>query len=269
MSTGPGLRERRREETLAAIRAAAHRELVEHGAAALSLRAVARDVGMAVSALYRYYAGRDELLTDLWWPGTPLRRTPSRSGADLGTGAGRRGGRGAVGVPVVVAGAPGRVRAALRRSGARLRARRPHDPGRCPGRRHARGGGGRPDRRGLVDAEGAVARPGGSTARRAPSSPGTARRRGYDLPDAVVALLFDGFVRLHGVVVMEVFGQLRPLTDRPEDYVACLVDGIVTDLVGEAGARGLRRRRRPAARPRGRGTRRRTPPGSRGRRVGS
>jgi AcrR family transcriptional regulator len=65
VSTGPGLRERRREETLAAIRAAAHRELVEHGAAALSLRAVARDVGMAVSALYRYYAGRDELLTDL------------------------------------------------------------------------------------------------------------------------------------------------------------------------------------------------------------
>jgi hypothetical protein len=59
------------------------------------------------------------------------------------------------------------------------------------------------------------------------------RRRGYELPDAVLALLFDGFVRLHGVVVMEVFGQLRPLTDHPEDYAACLVDGMLADLVGE------------------------------------
>ena len=61
-----------------------------------------------------------------------------------------------------------------------------------------------------------------------------ARRRGYDLPDAVSALLLDGFVRLHGVTVMEVFGQLRPLTDRPEDYAACLVDGLLADLIGDA-----------------------------------
>ena len=35
------------------------------GAASLSLRAVARDVGMVSSAVYRYFASRDELLTAL------------------------------------------------------------------------------------------------------------------------------------------------------------------------------------------------------------
>src|ERR687886_335477 len=61
----PTLRERRREETLRAILDAAHDQLVADGAAALSLRAVARDVGMAVSALYRYVPSRDDLLTEL------------------------------------------------------------------------------------------------------------------------------------------------------------------------------------------------------------
>lgn len=37
--------------------------LAEHGAAGLSLRAVTRDLGMVSSAVYRYVAGRDELLT--------------------------------------------------------------------------------------------------------------------------------------------------------------------------------------------------------------
>lgn len=43
----------------------ASRHLAEHGAAALSLRAVARDLGMASSAVYRYFPSRDALLTRL------------------------------------------------------------------------------------------------------------------------------------------------------------------------------------------------------------
>ncbi len=43
----------------------ARRHLAEEGAAALSLRSVARDVGMAPSALYRYFDGRDALLSAL------------------------------------------------------------------------------------------------------------------------------------------------------------------------------------------------------------
>lgn len=47
------------------IEDAARAELAEHGAAALSLRAVARRVGVAPSAIYRYFDGRDALLTAL------------------------------------------------------------------------------------------------------------------------------------------------------------------------------------------------------------
>ena len=45
--------------------AAASRQLGTVGAAALSLRAIARELGMVSSALYRYFASRDELLTAL------------------------------------------------------------------------------------------------------------------------------------------------------------------------------------------------------------
>jgi len=44
---------------------AARRQLAEVGAAALSLRAVARELGMASSAVYRYFPSRDDLLTRL------------------------------------------------------------------------------------------------------------------------------------------------------------------------------------------------------------
>jgi len=58
-------RERARIETTRAILDEAGRQLVEHGAAGLSLRAVARGVGMVSSAVYRYFPSRDELLTAL------------------------------------------------------------------------------------------------------------------------------------------------------------------------------------------------------------
>jgi len=48
-----------------AILDAARRELAEGGAAGLSVRAVAREVGMASSAVYRYFENRDALLTAL------------------------------------------------------------------------------------------------------------------------------------------------------------------------------------------------------------
>lgn len=58
-------RERVRAEVTAEITDAARRQLGDVGAAALSLRAVARDVGMVSSAVYRYFPSRDELLTRL------------------------------------------------------------------------------------------------------------------------------------------------------------------------------------------------------------
>lgn len=56
-------RERAREQTIADIIRLGRRHLAEHGAAALSLRAVARDLGVVSSAVYRYVGSRDELLT--------------------------------------------------------------------------------------------------------------------------------------------------------------------------------------------------------------
>jgi AcrR family transcriptional regulator len=60
-----GARAQNRAEVTEAIKATARRRLAEQGAAALSLRAVARDVGMVSSAVYRYFPSRDELLTAL------------------------------------------------------------------------------------------------------------------------------------------------------------------------------------------------------------
>ena len=58
-------RERARAELTREIKAEARRQLAIHGAQQLSLRAVARELGMASSAIYRYYPSRDELLTAL------------------------------------------------------------------------------------------------------------------------------------------------------------------------------------------------------------
>lgn len=58
------LRARVRAEMTEEIKAVARLHLVADGAN-LSLRAVARDMGMVSSALYRYFASRDELLTAL------------------------------------------------------------------------------------------------------------------------------------------------------------------------------------------------------------
>jgi AcrR family transcriptional regulator len=58
-------RERARAEITGEILVAARRHLALDGAAALSLRAIARDLGMVSSAVYRYVPNRDALLTML------------------------------------------------------------------------------------------------------------------------------------------------------------------------------------------------------------
>jgi AcrR family transcriptional regulator len=63
MPTGGGVRARHRAAVEADIVEIGLRHLAREGAAALSLRAVARDLGVVSSALYRYVASRDDLLT--------------------------------------------------------------------------------------------------------------------------------------------------------------------------------------------------------------
>ncbi|MEV4638510.1 TetR/AcrR family transcriptional regulator [Actinoplanes sp. NPDC049548] len=69
-TTTPGRRERLRAETVTEIKDSARRLLVAGGPTAVSLRAIARDVGMTAPALYRYFASLDALVlaivTDLF-----------------------------------------------------------------------------------------------------------------------------------------------------------------------------------------------------------
>src|SRR3954468_457349 len=58
-----GKRQETRDRIEREIVEVGRRHLVTEGAAGLSLRAVARELGMVSSAVYRYVASRDELLT--------------------------------------------------------------------------------------------------------------------------------------------------------------------------------------------------------------
>lgn len=58
-------RERYREQVRGEIKAHAWTQVAMTGAAALSLNAIAREMGISGPALYRYFRSRDELITDL------------------------------------------------------------------------------------------------------------------------------------------------------------------------------------------------------------
>lgn len=58
-------RERLRMETIDEIKTAAWKQIGELGAASLSLRGIARAMGMTAPGLYRYYKDRDALVTAL------------------------------------------------------------------------------------------------------------------------------------------------------------------------------------------------------------
>lgn len=65
MSASRTARERVRAELTREIIEVARKHLASDGAAGLSLRAVAREMGMVSSAVYRYFPSRDDLLTAL------------------------------------------------------------------------------------------------------------------------------------------------------------------------------------------------------------
>ncbi|MFF9345280.1 MULTISPECIES: TetR/AcrR family transcriptional regulator [unclassified Streptomyces] len=60
-----GRRERLRAETAREIKTIARKQLAEQGAAAISLRAIAREMGMTAGAIYSYFGTRDALITEL------------------------------------------------------------------------------------------------------------------------------------------------------------------------------------------------------------
>ncbi len=64
MSAG-GISDRFRAQMRQEVKDAALRQLAEGGPGALSLNAIAKELGVSGPALYRYFAGRDALLTEL------------------------------------------------------------------------------------------------------------------------------------------------------------------------------------------------------------
>lgn len=62
---GKNRRDRIREETLDEIKQIAKKQLAKSGAAGVSLRAIAREMGMSTPGLYSYFANYDELISTL------------------------------------------------------------------------------------------------------------------------------------------------------------------------------------------------------------
>ena len=58
-------REQIRKNTTQEIKEIARKQMLASGAASLSLRAIAREMGMSAPALYRYFENRDALVTEL------------------------------------------------------------------------------------------------------------------------------------------------------------------------------------------------------------
>jgi AcrR family transcriptional regulator len=61
----PTMRERYRAQVRDEVKQAALRQLAESGPAGLSISAIGKQLGVSGPALYRYFASRDELLTEL------------------------------------------------------------------------------------------------------------------------------------------------------------------------------------------------------------
>ena len=79
-------RERYRTQVREEIKQHAWEQIATTGASALSLNAIAKQMGMSGPALYRYYAGRDELITELVRDAYQSLADTLRTAADAGAG---------------------------------------------------------------------------------------------------------------------------------------------------------------------------------------
>lgn len=251
VTTTTGLRARVRAELLEEIKRLAREQIAREGAGNLSLRAVSRELGMASSAIYRYYASRDQLLTALiidsyealgaaveeadatvaradlhgrWRAiATALRQWALDQPAEYAL---------IFGTPVPGYAAPTDTIGPAQRYSAVLVAL-------------------------LVDINTSQARPG--AARRRTSPPHAAvvvspeltaqydilrERMGAEIPDGLLLLGLAAWMNLFGAVSLELFGHLHNVIDEPAVHYAALVDQLGARIVGDRPPAG----RRPTAR---------------------
>jgi AcrR family transcriptional regulator len=218
-------RERLRADTITEIKRAALEQIATRGAASLSIRGVARDIGMSPAGLYRYYDSLDTLITEL----------VTDSYADLAT------------TVEAATGAPGTPRARLEAGMHAYRDWARADPQRfllifgtpIPGYAAPEDGPTEQANRRIgaaffrVAAD-AVARgelsvpdPGRPLS---PSEEATATRFGADLPPAAVPALVSAYAHFHGLVTLEILGQLSWLYPDPDAFYATEV-GRILDLL--------------------------------------
>jgi AcrR family transcriptional regulator len=202
-------RARVRQATVEEIKAVARAQMAAEGTAAVTLRAIAREMGMTAPALYRYFGSRDELVTALVTDAydaladameAAVAEVPASGHADrmlAAFAAFRRWGLEhptefalIFGSPIPGYRAPEATRPAGERyTGLLLRL--------------------------LAEAHGAGALRGRLDLRVPPALErqlvAFRERQGVaDLPVPVLAFALSAWVRLHGVVALEVFGHLRP-----------------------------------------------------------
>ncbi|MCO1659792.1 TetR/AcrR family transcriptional regulator [Pseudonocardia humida] len=228
----PTRRERVRVQTIGQIKEAALDQLRNVGAAQLSLRAVAGAMGMSPAGLYRYYASRDDLLTALIADGFDALAAAVAVGrvghedADVaerllvGFAAFRRWAiehRHEFGllygdpIPGYAAPEGGSTHAASHRVGEAVLAP-------------------------VVDAWRAgrlriPSRPAGTDD---PATRRWAAALDPELPTEAAAVVMGGWTRLHGLVILEVFGHLRWLGPDSGPLAAAQLRALVAELVAPA-----------------------------------
>lgn len=226
------VRERRRAETVREIKDAALEQLAEAGAGALSLRGVARAVGMTVQSLYHYFPARDALLTALVADAHHALADAVQAAADATRGR-----------P-----APERrcaTTSAYRRWALENRARFLLIYGTpVPGFVVDEGAGTREAARRLAVPFVETVFDGWTPEEIAavPPVPGITDvgDGGIPLPPGALAWLLDLRARMHGMVVLELLDHLHPLQDRSAELFAAAVQRLGADVEAEhARARAL------------------------------
>jgi AcrR family transcriptional regulator len=225
VSVEGSVRDRRRAETVREIKAAALEQLAEGGPSGLSLRGVARAVGMTVQSLYHYFDSRDELLTALVVDGHRALAAAVEDAADAT--------RGRPQAERLFAASNAYRRWALANRPAFLLLYGTPVPGYEP-----------PSREEVIRASVSLAEPfldvvfdGWSAEQlaRVPLQPGTERLAEVDttkvpLPLGALALFYELRAQMHGLVMLELVGHLAPMNDHGEDLFRGMISRTAAEL---------------------------------------
>jgi AcrR family transcriptional regulator len=219
------VRDRRRAETVREIKTAALEQLAEGGPGGLSLRGVARAVGMTVQSLYHYFDSRDSLLTALVIDGHRSLAAAVRAAADAS--------RGRPHAERLFAASDAYRQWALSNRPAFLLLYGTPVPGYEP-----------PPREEVIGAAVSLAGPfidvvfdGWSPEQlaRLPVQPGAERLAevdpaGLPLPLGALALLYELRAQMHGLVMLELVGHLAPMSAYGEDLFRGMIGRTAAQL---------------------------------------